>query len=294
MHTTKQFLWGVILLLASTLAMAEGNKVSGQWLEQRLGDPNLVILDMSSDANQYQRFHLPGAIQFANQYLMQMRQDGVMMQIPQQRLVQLLGILGISRDTQVVLYDDIGGLQAGRMLWALEQIGHQKVAVLDGGLVRWVLDGRKVVNTPVEPKPVSYRLEGEGKENGITADQLKALLDDGKTRLVDVRTDQEYTGSPKDPRSGHIPGAVWWPWQQGVDFEGGFVMADRDKLLASLASVGVTPDQPVVLYCRTGHRASQAYYTLKELGFKDLRMYDGSMQEWSKRSDLPLKQGMQP
>lgn len=112
--------------------------------------------------------------------------------------------------------------------------------------------------------------------------------------LLDVRSEKEYKGSRNVKRSGHIPGARWWSWDQAVDFNGGFVAADPKQLLESLGAVGAKPETTVIAYCRSGHRASQTYFTLRWLGFEDVRVYDGSTAEWSARNDLPIRTGRQP
>ncbi len=281
----------LFLFVTGMQAQAAPVMVDGAWLKAHLNDPGLVLVDMTSDDTQYQRFHLPGAVRLPYQALVQKRRDGVSVRIDDQRLFAILGILGIQANSHVVIYDDMGGLQAARLFWELERIGHQAVSVLDGGLVKWVLDGRKVVNKPAKPVRVSYRPMGPGRQNEADIQQVMRVVSGGGALLLDVRTEQEYTGNPRMKRSGHIPGAILWPWQQAVDFGNGFTAKDADLLAASLKKAGVTKDLPVITYCQTGHRASRAYLTLRRLGFDNVRMYDGSMSEWSRTPEAPLKTG---
>ena len=113
--------------------------------------------------------------------------------------------------------------------------------------------------------------------------------------IIDVRTPEEYVGHPRYPRSGHIPGAQLWPWDQAVDFDQGFVIDRQNKLKQELGQLGLKdPEQPVVLYCRSGHRASHSYFTLRQLGFKNVKIYDGSMKEYEKIKSEPLIKGKRP
>ena len=283
-------LWPAGLVAAPVL-------VDTEWLAARLGDPGLMLVDMASDPTQYQRFHLPGAVYLPYEALVRQRKDGVVLRAPDDRLFRVLGSLGITADAHVVIYDDIGGLQAGRLFWELERIGHARVSVLDGGLVQWILEGRKVEATPVRPRKVSYQPSGDGRRsNDITLQEVKQARDQGDALLLDVRTQEEYQGDPRSKvPSGHIPGARWWPWDGSVDFGAGFRLKDRQQLEQSLAAVGASDKkQPIVTYCRTGHRASQSYLTLRSLGYENVRLYDGSMVEYQRDRMAPLARGPKP
>ena len=113
--------------------------------------------------------------------------------------------------------------------------------------------------------------------------------------VLDVRTQEEYVGDPRQPRSGHIPGARWWPWDNTVAFTDDFRLKPTEDLKRQLQALGVSAtDSPVYLYCHTGHRASQTYYALRQLGFSKVKIYDGSMAEYSQHKELPLKTGVMP
>jgi len=207
----------------------------------------------------------------------------------------LLGRLGIARDTHVVIYDDMGGLNAGRLFLEMERIQHPDVSVLDGGSVKWVLDGKRVDNIPLLRKPVTYRPGKLQQDNLATLEQVKQASAKTAALLLDVRSRDEYTGNPKDARSGHIPGAQWWPWEQSISMESGFTFHDADKLDASLGKFALTDRHaPVILYCQSGHRASQSYLTLRQLGFNNVRVHTGSMLEYLSDKAAPLSRGLAP
>ncbi|HEY5683650.1 MAG TPA: sulfurtransferase [Sulfuricaulis sp.] len=269
--------------------------VDGAWLEQQLSATKVVIVDMSEDDTQYLRFHLPGAVRLPYDVLVKERKpDKVKVRIDDTELSRILGRLGITRNSHVVIYDDLGGLNAARLFWELERIGHPEVSVLDGGLVKWILDGRRVVNTPAPRSAVTYERHGIGRDNEAGIRDVQQALEKRSVRLLDVRTVEEYIGEPKKPRTGHIPGARLWPWDLAVDFERGFVRRDDASLRKMLAQVDAVPDRPVITYCLTGHRAARTYLTLRALGFEDVKVYANSMNEYSLAPQAPIKQGKEP
>jgi thiosulfate/3-mercaptopyruvate sulfurtransferase len=301
----------VTLLLFPALAQAVPPLVEGRWLQANLKDKRVVVIDMSEDDAQYQRFHLPGALRLPYEALLKEKKldappcpapaaapcppaPKIPVRLDDAELAALLGKLGITRDKYVIAYDDVGGLNAARLFWELERLGHPRVSVLDGGLVRWILDGRKVVNNAPAPTPTKYELTETRRDNEATLDEVRARRGDGQARLLDVRTAEEYLGEKKDPRSGHIPGARWWPWEQGIDAGDGFRRRDDDALKRTLAQAGVSdPQAPVIAYCRTGHRAAQTYLTLRSLGYENVKLYPNSMAEYA-LGDEPVKQGPKP
>jgi len=289
----KKTILALSFLFLANSVLAASNLVTSDWLAKNMNNPEIVLIDMS-DGVQYQRFHLADAINLPYSFINK-NEKGVSLSIGQNQLVKLLGQIGVSASSHVVLYDDTGGLHAARLFWELEQLGHQKISILDGGLVKWIRENRKVVAEVPKLKPTSYKPAKMGNSATATLDAVNAAVKSDNALLLDVRTEEEYLGNPKHKRSGHIPGAHWWEWDQGVDFDGGFVMQDRNKLLDSLAKAGLKDKkQDVIVYCRSGHRASSAYLTLRELGFENVKLYDGSMKEYGQYKNLPLKMGKEP
>lgn len=289
-----QFVTMLIGVIATPLVLASQFLVDADTLSKQLPESKLVLIDMS-DETQYQRFHLPGAIHFPYEILVTQTQS-ISLPIPQSNLVQLLGKIGISNTTPVVIYDDIGGLNAARLYWELEQLGHANVAVLNGGLVQWILEGRHVTNHASSPhSPVTYLPKTTGRANEVGLSDIAVANKNKKTVLLDVRSEDEYRGDPRSARTGHIPGAKWWDWEQSVNFESGFMQQEKEILNDSLAKIGIQDHrQPIITYCRSGHRATQAYFTLKRLGFDNVRVYTGSMLEYEQHKQLPLTKGMMP
>lgn len=289
-NLSTAILAGALFLFAG-LAQASPVLVDAAWLAKRLDDPNVVVLDMSSDETQYQRFHLPGAVYFPNYYLMRQRkQDKVITRLSQKELVFMLGQLGIMRNQHVVLYDDLGGLNAGRMFFELESIGHPKVSVLDGGLVKWILEGRKVVNTPYQRPQTRYGEISNTRQNEAHLADVDAAKKSGVV-VIDARSQEEYVGDMQKRQGGHVPGARWWEWSDSVAMNQGFVRKPVQELTNKLQGLGVTDKKkPVIAYCRTGHRAAQTYLTLRSLGYENVKLYANSMSEYGlkRRSNLVL------
>jgi len=285
----KRFLVLLVLMFSQTLVMAAPIYVEHDWLAKNLKQDNIVVVDMTSDSVQYLRYHIPGAVRLSYQDIVMKRKDKVSVRLPDSQLNKVLGSLGITTDKHVVIYDDMGGLNAGRLFWELERIGHANVSVLRGGLVKWVLEGHRVDNVPVNPLAKSHKSAGKGRNNEATLNDIK---NNQSAQLLDVRSLEEYVGHPRYPRSGHIPNAKWWPWEANVDFEHGFVPRSKTVLQGELSKLGVKDkDKPLIVYCRSGHRASQSYLTLRGLGYTNVKLYDGSMSEYEKQRDLPLEKG---
>ena len=282
-------LLAVLIIPFFNLAYASNFMVETKWLAEHKNDANLVLIDMS-DSTQYQRFHIPGAINLPYQALNQVNKKRVSLSVGPDTIIRFLGLLGIKRNSQVIIYDDMGGLNASRLFWELQRLQHNNVALVNGGLVKWILEGRKVNNIPVEPKPTKYIIDVKPNNSPL------ATLSDitGKATILDVRSQEEYVGHPKQKRSGHIPGAHWWSWESSVDFASGFQHKSVGSLMDSLKQLGITnKKQELIVYCRSGHRASQSYFTLRNLGFTNVKLYDASMAEYQ-QSNKPLTKGIKP
>ncbi len=285
-------------LFTLTLGVAQAAPVlvDSVWLEAHLQDGNVVVVDMTDDDLQYARYHLPGAVRLAYRELLVARGPGKPpVRLDDGQFAALLGRLGIARDTHVVIYDDMGGLNAGHLFLELERTRHAEVSVLDGGLVKWVLNGKRVDNIPHLRKPASYQISKALRANLATLAEVKQASAQSAPVLLDVRSRDEYTGNPKDARSGHIPGAQWWPWEQSITMASGFTFQDVDMLDSSLDKVGLKDRHaPVILYCQSGHRASQSYLSLRRLGFDNVRVHTGSMLEYLSNKAAPLTRGLMP
>ncbi len=291
--------WGiavlVLLTLLSGVAYAAPVMVDTQWVANNMGRQEVVLIDMATDDTQYDRFHLPGAIYLPYYAIVKGRKkDRVTLPLTDVELRHLLGKFGLSSSRHLVIYDDMGGLNAARLFWQLEGIGHGKVSVMNGGLVKWILEGRKVVNTPARLKPTTYGSSRSGRDNLATMDDVDKALKNGVT-LIDARSTEEYVGDLKKRKGGHIPGAKWWEWSRSIDLSRGFAHRSKDELQLQLASIGAgMKNRPVIVYCRSGHRAAQTYLTLRSLGYEKVKLYAHSMKEYGQYRAKRLKRGTRP
>jgi thiosulfate/3-mercaptopyruvate sulfurtransferase len=168
-------------------------------------------------------------------------------------------------------------------LWLLESLGFEQVGMLEGGLERWLAEGRRV--TRLAPKIEPRRFAPAPRpERVATAEWIAARLHGGELALLDCRTDDEYG-------EGHIPGARLRPWDSTLMRRAYQAFRDPAELQAELEALGITPDKEVVTYCGTGLRAAHSYLLLRLLSYPRVRNYEGSWTEWSAREDLPKEDG---
>ena len=289
------FVFSFSLLNSNFVYAASSFLVDVDWLEKNLSSSSIRLIDMSDDT-QFQRFHIPGATHLPYAAINKRNKQGVSLSAGRDHIIKVLGFLGIRSDHHVVIYDDMGGLHAGRLFWELEKIGHKNISLVDGGLVKWILSGKKVTASTKETKPVQYIADTKAtRNNTVTLDEILKNNFNDKNILLDVRSKDEYLGHPRYPRSGHIPNAKWLEWSEAVNFEDAFKAKKTATLKKQLGNIGIKDiNTPVTLYCQSAHRASQSYFTLRQLGFKNVKIYDGSMSEYSKIKTAPLKKGLAP
>ena len=263
--------------------------VDSKWLAANIKNKDIIVVD-TSDHTQHLRFHIPGSIHIDySEIVYKRKKDKVSVQVPNDYFRKLLGQRGINNNSHIIVYDDMGGLHAGRLFWQLEQIGHEKVSVLDGGLVKWVLEHRKVNNTANKRSPVIYGInQSSGRKNLADINTLTKK----NNLIIDARTKEEYIGHPRYPRTGHVPAAKLWDWQDNVNFENAFMIKKASQIMKQQKHINLKDkNQNIVAYCRSGHRAAQTYLTLRSMGFNSVKLYDASMAEYSRNKKAPLVKG---
>lgn len=201
-------------------------------------------------------------------------------------LKALFGRLGISNDTQVIVYDDMCGAFAGRLWWMLRYMGHESVAVLNGGYPAWQKAGYEVETAVNEPVPASF--DGEARSDWL----IQVAEVPVQANLFDSRDPARYRGEmePLDPAAGHIPGARNYFWKNNIDESGCFRPADdlREQLLTLLN--GVEPEQSV-FYCGSGVTACHNLLAMAYAGLGAPKLYAGSWSEWSSDPARPVATG---
>lgn len=276
-------LTGVLLLTASALAATTGYGrtellVETQWLDQHLGDANLRLVD-TRGADKYQQGHIPGAV---NLLLAEVSINKPIrgMAIPPKKFAQIMSRLGISSNTQVIIYDDTRGLWATRLFWLLEYYGHEKVALLNGGYTQWAAENRELTKLLPHISPHTF-ISSADPTRLATKEYILSTMGREEVVLVDARSLAEYKG-------GHIPGAVNINWLNGVDGEPA-VFKSAQELYGLYYESGAGPDKEIITYCQTAVRAAHSYFQLRLLGYESVRVYDGSWEEWGSDADLPIE-----
>jgi thiosulfate/3-mercaptopyruvate sulfurtransferase len=205
------------------------------------------------------------------------------------RFMQWLGRQGIGNDSQVVAYDDTGGSMASRLWWLLRWLGHERVAVLDGGWQAWTKAGLPVTAQSRPPRPTEFC--GGPDMSGIVTTQA-LLLPEPRRLIVDVRAAERFRGErePIDPVAGHIPGAVNLPLQRHLVPDGRFLPAAD---LRALYLPMVTDRQPadLVFMCGSGVTACHGILAMQRAGLPGARLYAGSWSEWIRDAARPVARG---
>jgi thiosulfate/3-mercaptopyruvate sulfurtransferase len=275
--------------------------VSAAWLAQRLGRANLRVVDASwylpgsgRDAEaEYLAGHIPGAVYFDLDASSDPRTPLPHMLPEADAFAGRMGRLGLGDGDDIVVYDGSGyNLSAARAWWMFRAFGHDRVAVLDGGIGRWRREGRRLEAGRARPAPARFgaRLDPARVR---TLDQVLALTRSGAEQIVDARPAGRFAGSDPEPRpglrGGHIPGSRNLPYASLVDADG--LLLSPDELTAQLQGAGIDPTRPVVATCGSGTSACAVLFALHLLGHEGTALYDGSWSEWGGRSDVPLSTG---
>jgi thiosulfate/3-mercaptopyruvate sulfurtransferase len=278
-------------------AYAKDVLVDTQWVENHLSDDSIRIVEVDENTALYAEAHIPGAIGFDWKRDLQDQVERDF--LGPADFGELFGSRGISNEHTVVLYGDRNNWFAAYTYWYLKYYGHENVKLMNGPREKWISEGRPV--TSEVPRYSEQQFTAQEGDAAIRAkrDEVLAALD-SSTRLVDVRSPQEFSGElismagyeqEGAQRSGHIPGAASVPWGQAVIEDGTFKSADELRELYD--SKGVTNGgDPIIAYCRIGERSAHTWFVLHELlGRDDVKNYDGSWTEWGNLVDVPIEKG---
>lgn len=275
------------------------NLVSALWLHEQLNDEQLVIADCrftlgnpGAGLAQYLENHIPGALYFDLEQDLSspIGEHGGRHPLPSvETLTELFSQAGIDHKTTVVAYDGEDMSKAARLWWLLRYLGHEKVYILDGGLTAWQRAGFEVTNevTPLpEPRVFTAHLQPD-----MVVDVEVVKTRSNATALLDSRGPERYRGEvePIDPKAGHIPGAVNYPYQANLTAEG--TLLSKGELAQRFAPLA--DKQELIVYCGSGVTACVNVLALLEAGRTDVKLYAGSWSDWISYQDNPVSTGQE-
>ena len=269
--------------------------VDTQWVEDHLDDDSIRIVEVDENPALYAEAHIPGAIGFdwKKDLQDQVKRDF----LGPEAFGALFGANGISNDHTVVLYGDRNNWFAAYTYWYLKYYGHDNVKLMNGPREKWIAEDRPTTTDAPGHPAASFTAQSGDDSIRARRDEVLAALDAG-TRLVDVRSPQEFSGElfamagyeqEGAQRAGHIPGAASVPWAQAVQEDGTFKSADDLRELYSGKGV-IGEGSDVIAYCRIGERSAHTWFVLHELlGETDVKNYDGSWTEWGSLVGVPVE-----
>ena len=278
--------------------------VSCSELASRLADPDWIILDCQHDLmnhalgrESYARGHIPGA-QFvdmeADMAGAKTGRNGRHPLPTPEAMIAAFSRLGVSAGKRVVAYDNSQNTYAGRVWWSLRYLGHGNVAVLDGGLGKWVAEGRRVTAEVPAPRPATFTGRPDEAMKVDVAAIVANLGRPGMT-VIDARTAERYAGQqePIDPVAGHIPGAKLRFWKDNINADGTYKPASELRA-AFTALAGGAPASEIVHQCGSGVSACHNLIAMEIAGLTGSRLYPGSWSEWCADPARPVARSMTP
>ncbi len=274
--------------------------VTTAWLADHLDAPDLRVVDgsyySSPDATDvadvFASKHVPGAVFFDIREIRDRAHAAPLMLPDAEAFASAVSALGIANDHRVVVYDSGDMLNAGRVWWMFRTYGHRAVAVLDGGLPKWLAEGRPVESGPAHPSPATFHAERDPTQLR-TLDDMRRLVTDGSEQVLDVREHDRFIGAVEEKRPGlrigHMPGARNLPYQRFKTPDN--TLPAPDTLKAMFDEAGVAEGKTVVTTCGGGVAAGLVALGLERIGHTDWALYDGSWTEWAAQDDTPIDTG---
>ena len=289
---TKYELWKV------PMSETSPKLVSPSWLLERLDDPAITVLEISSDpeAKAYLKGHIPGAIFSFWKDLLWHETDREF--VSSSELSSRLGEIGVSTDSTLVICGD--PVQYGTYaLWVMTMAGVKDVRILDGSRTRWINDGNPLETEGLSREPIDNGSLDPSIATRIGRDEVLQKINNPDTVLLDVRSPEEYRGERVSPpggfdhgaeRKGRIPGAVHLFFRELLNDDDTFI--SKEKLERKFSEVGVkkSSGKDIVSYCRLSHRATLSWFAMSEiLGIEKAQIYDGSWTEWGSIVGFPIE-----
>lgn len=279
--------------------MTETPFVSADWLQQRLGQPGIKIVDgawylpsQGRDARaEYEAGHIPGALFFDHDNVVD-PDSKLPHTLPSPEVfARIVGAMGIAESDTVIVYDGFGLFSAARCRWLFRTMGTEKVYILEGGLDGWKREGRPLTAEPTRIAPNVFNANFDASRV-VTLKDMRELVGTGSAQIADARPAGRFEGVDPEPRpglrGGHMPGAKSLPFAS-LSRDGKILPAD--ELKKAVEAAGLDLSKPVVTSCGSGVSAAVISLALETLGHTDNRLYDGSWAEWGGLADTPVEKG---
>jgi thiosulfate/3-mercaptopyruvate sulfurtransferase len=281
--------------------MTDNVLISPSQLHQMTNSLPTVIIDTRSP-EAYAAGHIPGAVNLHDIFTFLATSSKEGLEELRGKFADAFAATGLSGEEVAVIYEDsmnTGFGQSCRGYFLLQFLGYPKAAILHGGYQAWLAEELPTTTEVPTPEVKPFSIDESAASVMLTKDDMLYALDNSDIVKLDVRDVDEWVGTSSSPygidfcpRKGRIPGAVWLEWYRMMKpGEEVPVFKSKEEIQAECATVGIDPESTVYLYCFKGARASNTFVALKEAGVKDVRLYFGSWNEWSRDESLPIEPG---
>jgi len=277
--------------------------VSTEWLAEHLNAPDVRVVDGTSflpgtgrnAKAEYRDCHIPGAVFFDIDDIADEKNELPHMIPSPEKFSSRVRKLGLGDGNRIVVYDaNGGGMAACRVWWMFRLYGHEDVSVLDGGLPKWLAEGRPTDDLPPVPRERHFT----PRMNNFLVRSAEQLIDNcnsARELVVDARSAERFAGTADEPRAGlrkgHIPGSVSLPFNKLMNKDANFTMRSADEIAEIFDQAGIDFKKPVVASCGSGVTACVIAFAAHLIGHSDMAVYDGSWTEWGSRHDTPIETG---
>jgi len=252
--------------------------IDANWLASHLDDENVIIID-SRGIMPFRFSHIKNAMPLGVEKVISTDENGSYLVIAPQVAEQIFTSMGIDDTKVVIVYGEYPDPSLARIVWTLIYFGHSNVKILDIGFENWLQSGYPVTKD-FETKNAATKPDRGFVAHVRTTERADAQFiyqekDKPETTIIDARTPQEHLHA-------RIPGSILHNYEEGIG-DMGKMIKDVEVLKQDFEKLGITRDKQIICYCHSGIRAAHTYLQLKQAGFVNVRLYDGSIMDWAKR-----------